>query len=213
MKLNNRILLPIGIVFISSLGLGTLTFYVLKEPHAFTPATQPLVHSSPLQSKPESSLPPQSQAVYAYLPKMTKVGIVFDQVTISTEKSSDPMAAAMNEFLADSHIVPSDARCVGTKVIQGVAHVSFNDAFRQTYGSFDEKMLIDGIRRNASQFPDVQSVSIEVNGQPIETLGSADLSTPLPPLTENQDLFSNSDSDAKTDTDSSPSNDSSQTKP
>lgn len=194
MKLSNRIALPIGIILASSLGLGALTLYVLKEPHAVTPA--PVSQPQPTANSKSAAIAPRSagQTYYAYLPKMTKAGIVFDQIELKSQSSADPMADAMNEFLADTHIAPPDARCVSTEIKDGVATVNFNEAFRQTYGSFDEKLLLDGIRRNASQFEKVGSIVIEVNGQPLDTLGSGDLSKPLPTLTTDQDLFSDSDS-------------------
>ncbi len=192
----------VATVFVSTIGLGALTLYVIKEPHAVTPPQ--FVKIAKPVSQPNIS---ELTSVSYFVPKMTTQGILFSVHTAKVHQGEDPMTVAINSFLAKTNIAPPHSRLIGEQVRNGIAHLAFSADFQQTYGSFDEKMLIDGLRRNAGQFAGVKEISIEINGQPIQTLGSGDLSSPLPALTSDNDLFSNdqtSDSGPETKTDQKP---------
>jgi hypothetical protein len=91
----------------------------------------------------------------------------------------DPMVFAVNEYLKNSHITPEGARAVGVQVKDGVAYLDFSREFKQSYGSLDERNLLQGICTTLGQFSSVQKVQFQVDGQPLETLGSVELTDPI----------------------------------
>ncbi len=80
---------------------------------------------------------------------------------------------------AKTDIAPKEARA--TKAVlteRGELRLQFNNAFDRTYGSEEERALVDGILHSLGQFKEIVNVQFCIGDQPMETLGHIDLSTP-----------------------------------
>jgi spore germination protein GerM len=87
----------------------------------------------------------------------------------------------VNEYLNQLHargLGDKSARVIGIDVRNGTAFLAFNPAFEQTYGTSDEGIVLNGILRTLSQFPEIEKVQFEIDGKPMDTLGNIDLSQP-----------------------------------
>lgn len=188
-------------ILLSAAGVGTMAVYVHQNPRAITPAAAQ-TQSGASVNQSVNNQPAQGEAT-VFVPSMSTSGISFTSSKAAVPPGRDPKEFAINQFLQASGITPPNARALGVDVHDGLAIVSFNEAFRHTYGSFDEKMLIDGICRNLGQFPGIKEVTFQIEGQNLGTLGSADLSQPVPVLT----------SDAQANDDSAPAPSSDQAQP
>jgi predicted nucleic acid-binding protein len=102
-----------------------------------------------------------------------------NKVKTDVPKNQDPIVFAVNEFLKNSTITPHDAVLVAVAVKDGLATLTFSEAFRQTYGATDEETLLKGITESLKQFPSIRRVQFAIAGQPMDTLGNVDLSQPL----------------------------------
>lgn len=96
-----------------------------------------------------------------------------------TPPGQDPPVYAVNEFLSATGLVPKGARALSCRIDDGVAVIDFSPEFDQTYGTEDERTIVDGVLRAMGQFPGVRYVQFEVRGNPMETLGNLDLTLPL----------------------------------
>jgi len=107
-------------------------------------------------------------------------GIAFTKQDAQVPDGEDPKVVAINEFLKASEIAPADARALSVDMPDaGSAVIVFNKAFDQTYGTFDEKKMLDGLAAAMGQFPDVSQVTLVVGERQLTTLGSADLTNPV----------------------------------
>ena len=72
--------------------------------------------------------------------------------------------------------VPSNLRVNGIRLKNGIAEIDFNGAIEQGAGGSVLINRIDQIVYTATQFPQVKSVVIKINGRPRQTLGTDGLS-------------------------------------
>lgn len=124
----------------------------------------------------------ESRSVTVLKPHYNDDQLVFDKTEKASPEGKDPMVFAVNEFLAQSKVAPEAARAQTCAIKDGVATIEFSKEFDRTYGTEDEHTIVEGILRTMGQFPEIQSVQFNVNGQPLETLGNIDLTTPQPVL-------------------------------
>lgn len=117
--------------------------------------------------------------VTAYTPVPDGSDVKLQPREVDVPERASPIVTAVNAFLTESNIVPTDARAIGAEIRNGTLHLGFSPAFARTHGSDDEKTLIDGLIATVKQFPEVQRLSLEVDGKPIETLGNVDLTDGL----------------------------------
>lgn len=96
-----------------------------------------------------------------------------------TPAGQDPHVYAVNEFLGATGLVPAGARALSCRIAGAVATLDFSPEFDQTYGTEDERTIVDGVLRAMGQFPGVRFVQFHVRGKPMETLGNLDLTLPL----------------------------------
>jgi hypothetical protein len=112
---------------------------------------------------------------------MSTDGIAFTKQETTVPEGQDEKVFAVNEFLKASQIAPPDAQALLVDLREnGTAVISFNKAFEQTYGTFDEKKMLDGLASSLGQFPDVNVIVLEVDGVQLKTLGNADITDPIP---------------------------------
>jgi hypothetical protein len=169
----------IGIVAIAALGVTALAAYVRMVPHATVPKEQPAA-SAPIVVPPPVVTPKrESVMVTVYNPSMSASGISFEAQQSAVPEGADPKAFAVSEFLKAAQITPANARLLAVQVIDGVAHLGFNRDFDRTYGTFEEKSLLDGFAAALGQFSDVNSYVLEIDGKPVATLGSVSLGEPV----------------------------------
>jgi hypothetical protein len=146
--------------------LGLLAIYARQEPASKVPENLRRQDS-------------KRSEVTTYVPKDREGSVVLEPRREPVPKGGHDMVFAVNQFLKSTGFVPPEARLLGAQVKQGTAYLDFNEAFRQTYGTEDEKTLLDGIRTTLGQFDEVQRVQFSISGEPMETLGNVDLGEPL----------------------------------
>lgn len=138
------------------------------EPSPGTGATTPTPNSPPSEVK---VLKPREEAG----------DISFTERTVPVPAGTDPYLLALNGFLDEvREIVPKDARAVRAQRDGDTLTVDFNAAFRTTYGTDDEHVILDGLTATARQFPGLTQIVVLCEGQPLDSLGNIDLTEPLP---------------------------------
>ncbi len=169
------------VLLLAACGVAGVMAYVKSTPKL--PKNEPIQDSAPQVKPPalaEKPLPQQVQNVTVYLPAMGPDGISFTKLDEPVPEGEDAKVFALNEFLKRSEIAPDDAKVVDVDLREdGLARVDCNKAFEQTYGSFDEKKMLDGFASVLGQFPDVKTYVFEVENEPLKTLGDADLTAPI----------------------------------
>lgn len=170
-------------LLVCATGVSALTFYVAMKPKAVDPDAKPRVESP----QPEINNPAPKPIVAAqptkltlFLPHMGTKGLAFENRLVEIPSDSDVRVTLINQFLKESKIASPDARLLGIQVIDGVAHLGFSREFDRTFGTFEEKSLLDGFSANLGQFPEIQSYVLEIDAKQMETLGSVDLKDPVP---------------------------------
>lgn len=103
----------------------------------------------------------------------------FTEKLVDVPPDADPMVFAVNTYLRTVTYVPKDAQVNTVTVYEGIATLDFNAPFETTYGTFDEKTVVDGILATMGQFEDVSFVKFTVEGRQLETLGNLELVDPL----------------------------------
>ena len=183
-KAGYLVLAAIGIT-----GVGALARYV-KAAHADTvpPAEHRVEHSAARVQ--DRSLPsvrprreakaPAGQTVYVYTPIWNKESLKFARKSIEVPDDSDPKVFAINLFLQNTRVAPPQARLLSVDIRHGVASLFFTADMRQTYGTDDESMLLNGILSTMGQFPEVEKVDFYADGKQIDTFGNVELTEPQP---------------------------------
>lgn len=171
----------------AALGVGAVAEYVVHTPKL--KQEQPIDVPAPTPTAPkartEAEQPPKQDvaSVLVYTPEMDTTGITFTKASVSVPSGTDAKVAAINEFLKAAQLAPDDALALSVDVRDdGTAEVVFTKSFEQSYGAFDEKKMIDGLRAALGQFPDVSAFTMLIGDKALTTLGSADLSSPIPVL-------------------------------
>ena len=105
--------------------------------------------------------------------------LTFDKEDVKVPQGGDPVVIAINKFLKDTKIVPEEAVLKSARLEKGVMTLDFSSAFDRTYGTDDERTLINGLSETLKQFEGTRFMKILVEGQSIEPLGSVDLTENL----------------------------------
>lgn len=158
--------------------------------------TTPDAQKVPVPLRRETSRRPKapiSSSVNVMMPEIKGGQLRLSKRSETAPKGEDPRIFVVNEYLRQLHekgLGDSKARAIGIDLMDGVAHISFNPAFEQTYGTDDEGVILNGIAASLGQFPDIEKIQYEVEGKPMDSLGNVDLTEPQPvirpgaPLTE-----------------------------
>ncbi|MGI8923386.1 MAG: GerMN domain-containing protein [Fimbriimonadales bacterium] len=91
---------------------------------------------------------------------------------------TDVIEASVNGFLETIPAVQPEARLITVKYEGENAELQFSSNFRQTYGTDDESMIVQGIMKAVASNSKVKTVTFTEGGKPIESLGSIDLTGP-----------------------------------
>ena len=156
-------------------------------------ASSPAAQTEQMQDQEKSAAAePKELMVNVYYPRSDGTGLVAVRRTVSTEKD-DKYTAAMKSLLTgtkekgQTNVFPTKAKLRSIVVKDGIATVDFSKELQTNFsgGSTGEEMLIGSIVNTLTDFPEVQKVSILIDGSAVETLsGHMDLSEPLTRMTE-----------------------------
>ena len=156
-------------------------------------ASSPAAQTEQMQDQEKSvAAEPTELMVNVYYPRSDGTGLVAVRRTVSTE-NDDKYTAAMKSLLTgtkekgQTNVFPKKAKLRSVVVKDGIATVDFSKELQTNFsgGSTGEEMLIGSIVNTLTDFPEVQKVSILIDGSAVETLsGHMDLSEPLTRMTE-----------------------------
>ena len=156
-------------------------------------ASSPAAQTEQMQDQEKSAAAEPKELVgNVYYPRSDGTGLVAVRRTVSTEKD-DKYTAAMKSLLTgtkekgQTNVFPKKAKLRSIVVKDGIATVDFSKELQTNFsgGSTGEEMLIGSIVNTLTDFPEVQKVSILIDGSAVETLsGHMDLSEPLTRMTE-----------------------------
>lgn len=176
----------IGVILlflVGASGAAALGLYV-RSGHSTVPQEDrrlPVAVEQAPPTKPTEE-PKQESAAQAnvLVPTMSGMDLTFKTESRPLPQGVNPMVFAVNEYLKQIPAVPKDARLIGVEVINHTAIMQFNHPFGDnTYGSEDEKAVLDGLCATMGMFPDVNEIKLEVEGKGIDSLGHVELSDPL----------------------------------
>ncbi len=165
---------PLFLVVCGLALVGGLTLYVQQPAARDVPAAQlrPEARPQPDRTK--------SQEVRSYTPRYEGEDLKLKASPARSPEGTDARVFAVNRYLEQLPMVPRGARARSCVVKDGLATVDFTGEFDRTYGTEDEQTVLKGILTVMAQFPEVDRVQVTVDGRPIETLGSVEISQPLP---------------------------------
>ncbi|MCH7903019.1 MAG: GerMN domain-containing protein [Armatimonadetes bacterium] len=104
----------------------------------------------------------------------------FSSEPVKVPEGVDQTVFAVNLFLDQLDVVPSDAVAEKIELNNGIASVYFSSEFRRSYGTEDEQILVNGLLVTLGQFPEIEFAKFYAGGRPLETFGNIDLTDPLP---------------------------------
>lgn len=78
--------------------------------------------------------------------------------------------------------LPAGVKVLGVTIADGVATVNFARELKEKFGggSTGEIMLVYSVVNTLTEFENVKGVALQVEGQPLPTLGHLDMTRPLP---------------------------------
>ncbi len=168
---------PVLALLVASAGLVAGLFaYVKFSPASRVPETERRSDAS------EAKNLTRPTKVVVYKPKYVDHDLKFDESERTVPEGQDPVVFAVNAYLDEAGITPKEARLRTCRIESGLATLDFGAAFNQTYGTDDERTLLDGILTVAGQFKEIRTVRFLADGKPIETLGNVELTDPQPVL-------------------------------
>lgn len=118
--------------------------------------------------------------VIVFSPEFVGEELRFKSAKRPVPKGTDPHVFAVDEYLAGLSFVPKTARVKQFAVKDGAATLDLDPSIQAGYGSDDEIVVVGGMLTALGQFPDVKTVLFLVDGQPLDSLGNIDLTTPRP---------------------------------
>jgi hypothetical protein len=143
-------------------------------PAAASPTTETPAGGAPAASPPTSPAPQRDVAYEVWFADDRGV-----QVTYSTRAETPAVGtAALEDLLAgpsDSKLstaVPGGTQLLGLDIADGVATVDLSSEFGRGAGSFAERLRLAQVTFTLTQFPTVEGVALEIDGDPVDRFGS-----------------------------------------
>jgi len=165
-----------AILMVAALGFGGLAYYVSSTPSA---QRVPNDLRKPEPTKASRNRPPESTTTSNSVRLPVVNG---EKVTLSRESVSLEPNEAIARKLAVAAVVANDGDrnlVLGAEIKDGTAVISLRRSMIGGIGSMQEGTLITAWQVAFGQLKDVQKVQIEVDGQPIESLGHFEIDQPL----------------------------------
>lgn len=163
----------------SGLLVGGLAAYVRFSPAREVP---PDMRRPPTASQGDNKTPATPTKVIVLTPQFQDNELRFDQKEEQLPPGEDKIAFAVKGFLGHLNFLPAGADLKSVKVTDGLAELDFGAPFNTSYGTDDERTIVNGILTAVGQFPEIRSVRFLAGGKPIESLGNIELTDPQPVL-------------------------------
>ena len=180
-----------AILFIlaGGLGVGTLAYYVKATPQATRVPDEVRVPDKPKASRSEDApkirtekpTPVRRRTVQTDVVRLPVFGDEISDMELAKGETPVPSGGDAMRFLAERILEAAHfdgARVVEIEVRDHVAFVNFNDAVQRGMGSMEEGAFLRAFQIGFGQFTDVDRVSLETAGKPLES-GHVDLAEPL----------------------------------
>lgn len=168
---------PIFVLGLATACFGALAWYITSRPVTPMTNTEPVVTTKVPADEEEAR---KGGEVTTLTPTYTGGQFGTKPDTKEPPKGQDPMVFALNDYLDKVPAVPKDADVKTVTVKEGIATIDFNEKIYAGYGAEDEQIIVRGLLRVMAQFPEVKSVLFTTDGQPLDSLGAIDLSSPQP---------------------------------
>ena len=139
-----------------------------------------------------SAKPAEKIGIKVYYPDDNGMKLVAETRTVETTQDGK-YKAAMESLLSGTKakgvvtIIPKKAKLKSVAVKDGIATVDFSEDLVKNFagGSTGEEMLVGSIVNTLTEFPEVKSVQILLEGKKVDSLaGHLDTSKPLKRMTE-----------------------------
>ena len=139
-----------------------------------------------------SAKPAEKIGIKVYYPDDNGMKLVAETRTVETTQDGK-YKAALESLLSGTkakgmvNIIPKKAKLKSVKVKNGIATVDFSEDLVKNFagGSTGEEMLAGSIVNTLTEFPEVKSVQIIIEGKEVDSLaGHLDTSKPLKRMTE-----------------------------
>jgi hypothetical protein len=171
----------IALLLLGAAGVYGVGFYIGRTPEAgkvpdAIRRDQPAVKGDP---SPEPIQATELSSVKVFKPSSAGSDLSFEEATEAVVAGTNPIVFAVNRYLENAGITPKEARALSVELKEGVAYIDVTEKMQGSYGSSDERTLIQGLCKTLSQFPDVQKFQFLISGKPMEPWGNVDLSEPL----------------------------------
>lgn len=157
--------------------LGTVTVASLAAYVKNTPASRVPVDELRASVRRDDG---QERQVRVVSPSYEGSALKLDSKSERVPAGADEILFAVNRFLEEAKVSPSQAKAQGAKLDGDLLTLDFNKPFDKRYGTEDEQTLVKGILAAASQFEGVKRVKLTVEGEALESLGNIDLTEPQP---------------------------------
>lgn len=132
----------------------------------------------PAEQQVKTDDPKRTQPVVKVTPKFNNGELKFQTSASKARPGTNAYVDVVNDFLEQVPAVPKEARLISVKMEGGVAMLDFSPEFNRTYGTDDERTVVNGVLAALAQFNEIKRVQFLAGGKPIETLGSIDLTEP-----------------------------------
>lgn len=167
-------------LLVGALAAGSIAAWVQMNPTKDIPEAERRVARLPehQESRPKPKPRETTSEVEVLKPRYEGNDLKYDRAKATVPQGEDKMVFAVNQYLKDLKMIPAGAKATKATMKSGDLTLDFNTAFDHTYGSEDERTIVDGILRTLGQFAEINSVRFTIEGQQMETLGHLDLTTP-----------------------------------
>jgi len=174
------------LAMIGSMGIGALAYYVKAEPGA---AKVPAV-SAPADPQPTLTIRSHPRKHYrapaddtnqvsaeVYVPEITGPNAKLGSASTEVPSGVDPMMFVADKCLKEANV--DDVKILSVDVNNGVAVLNFDKQIDSGMGSEQEASFLKALQVSFGQFANIRSIQIEKDNEPVDTLGSIDVSKPL----------------------------------
>lgn len=158
------------------LGVGGLAFYVKASGADKVSGEDRRPEATATLPGPAAS----NQKVHVVQPHSDGMNLSYTTSEKEAPNSEDPKVYAVNEYLHQIPAVDPKAHVLAITVKDRIANLSMSKEFGLSYGSEDEKLILDGLATTLGAIDGIDKFTLSADGQRIESLGHADLSDPMP---------------------------------